>query len=155
MITKTTATVWHSSAKGRRYFSRSAAIRAEARSIIYKLYPSEGRESDEYGRTTYPGYDIQYDEPERYAKLYRRIKRLVERKMKKDSVSQPGTLTNEDTKQSANSPVIPDGWKIVPIEPTEKMLTASYMFSYVDNTIDSWKAMLNVAPQPPVESTEG
>lgn len=48
----------------------------------------------------------------------------------------------------SNSPVIPDGWKLVPIEPTEKMLTASYMFSHVDNTIDSWKAMLAAAPHP-------
>ncbi|MEB6632758.1 hypothetical protein [Kluyvera cryocrescens] len=78
MITSTTATVWHSSIKGRRYFSRRAAINAEVISIIYKLYPAE-RSEHENGMMTYPGYDIQYDEPERYAKLYRRIKRLVER----------------------------------------------------------------------------
>lgn len=80
MITSTTTTVWHSSAKGRRYFSRNAAINAEVRSLIYKLYPTE-RSDYENGMMTYRGYDIQYDEPERYAKLYRRIKRLVMRNM--------------------------------------------------------------------------
>lgn len=104
MITTTTATVWHSSAKGRRYFTRHAAIRAEVRSIIYKLYPSESLESDEYGRTTYPGYDIQYDEPERYAKLYRRIKRLVEQKMNKDTALQSGN--------SAQPVTVPDGLRL-------------------------------------------
>ncbi|HHZ4937252.1 TPA: hypothetical protein ACWH67_003384 [Salmonella enterica] len=78
MITSTTTTVWHSSVKRRRYLSRKAAINAEVRSIIYKLYPAELSEH-ENGMMTYPGYDIQYDDPVRYAKLYRRIKRLVER----------------------------------------------------------------------------
>lgn len=82
MITSTTATVWHSSVKGRRYLSRRGAVEAEVRAIIYKLYPPENPEFDNIGMT-YPGYDIRQDEPERYAKLYRRIKRLVERSMEK------------------------------------------------------------------------
>lgn len=95
MITSTTANVWRSSVKGRRYFSRSSAIKAEVRGIIYKLYPIERSESDEFGRITYPGYDIQYEEPERYAKLYRRIKRLVERKFNRDSAIQSGNSGQE------------------------------------------------------------
>lgn len=82
MITSTTTTVWHSSVKGRRYFSRRAAVEAEVRSIIYKLFPTERADYDN-GIQVYPGYDIKYDEPERYAKLHRRIKRLVERSMEK------------------------------------------------------------------------
>lgn len=82
MITSTTTTVWHSSAKGRRYLSRRAAINAEVRQIIYRLCPYEKPES-ENGMLTYPGYDIMVDDPARYAKLYRRIKRLVERSMEK------------------------------------------------------------------------
>ncbi len=78
MITSTTTTVWHSSAKGRRYFTRRAAVEAEVRTIIYKLYPPEKPEFDNIGMT-YPGYDIKHDDPDRYAKLFRRIKRLVER----------------------------------------------------------------------------
>lgn len=79
MITVTTTKVWHSSEKGRRYFSRSAAINAEVRQIIYRLYPYEKPES-ESGMLTYPGYDIAIDDPERYAKLYRRIRKIVERR---------------------------------------------------------------------------
>ncbi|XWJ91363.1 DUF551 domain-containing protein [Phytobacter ursingii] len=41
------------------------------------------------------------------------------------------------------------GYVLVPAEPTQEMLTASYLFSHVDNTIDSWKAMLAAAPQSP------
>lgn len=78
MITSTTTTVWHSSAKGRRYLTRRAAVEAEVRTIIYKLYPPEKPEFDNIGMT-YPGYDIKNDDPDRYAKLFRRIKRLVER----------------------------------------------------------------------------
>lgn len=36
-----------------------------------------------------------------------------------------GTLTNEGTIQAVNSPVIPDGWKLVPIEPNGDMLAAA------------------------------
>lgn len=78
MITSTTATVWHSSIKGRRYLSRRAAIDAETRAIIYRLYPPEKPEFDNVGMT-YPGYDIKHDDHERYEKLHRRIKRLIER----------------------------------------------------------------------------
>lgn len=35
---------------------------------------------------------------------------------------QAGTLTNEDTKQAGNSPVIPEGYVMVPKEPTEAMM---------------------------------
>jgi len=39
-----------------------------------------------------------------------------------------------------------DGWVVVPVEPTESMLRASYMFAHVDNTKESWQAMLAAAP---------
>ncbi|MCW9169195.1 DUF551 domain-containing protein [Klebsiella pneumoniae] len=51
--------------------------------------------------------------------------------------------------QAGNSPVIPDGYVMVPKEPTEAMLTASYMFAHVDATRESWSAMLAAAPQSP------
>ena len=46
-----------------------------------------------------------------------------------------------------NSPVIPDGYVMVPKEPTDEMLAASYMFAHVDATRESWLAMLAAAPQ--------
>lgn len=36
-----------------------------------------------------------------------------------------GALTGEDTKQAGNSPVIPDGYVMVPKEPTEAMIAAA------------------------------
>ncbi|HDT6594751.1 TPA: hypothetical protein ACGPDU_000034 [Raoultella ornithinolytica] len=49
--------------------------------------------------------------------------------------------------QAGNSPVIPDGYVMVPKEPTDEMLAASYMFAHVDATRESWLAMLAAAPQ--------
>lgn len=43
--------------------------------------------------------------------------------------------------------VVPDGYVMVPKEPTEAMLTASYMFAHVESTRESWAAMLAAAPQ--------
>lgn len=45
------------------------------------------------------------------------------------------------------SPVIPEGYVMVPKEPTDEMLAASYMFAHVDATRESWLAMLAAAPQ--------
>ncbi|WNJ77775.1 hypothetical protein RJE46_14155 [Cedecea neteri] len=78
VITKSTATVYFSPAKGRRYLSKSAAIHAETKAIIFSRYPIERQESDSIG-VTHPGYNIAYDEPERFAKLYRRLRRIVAR----------------------------------------------------------------------------
>lgn len=44
--------------------------------------------------------------------------------------------------------VVPDGYVMVPKEPTEVMLAASYMFAHVEATRESWAAMLAAAPQP-------
>ncbi|HHS9968256.1 TPA: DUF551 domain-containing protein [Raoultella ornithinolytica] len=48
---------------------------------------------------------------------------------------------------AGNSPAIPDGYVMVPKEPTDEMLAASYMFAHVDATRESWLAMLAAAPQ--------
>lgn len=42
---------------------------------------------------------------------------------------------------------VPAGYALVPVEPTPEMLTASYVFAHIDNTADSWKAMLAAAPK--------
>ncbi|WP_261412066.1 hypothetical protein [Serratia quinivorans] len=76
MIKQMTATVWFSPAKGRRYLSKNAAIHAETKAKIFARYPSE---SPDYhnGHLTYQGWNIADDEPERYRKIYRRLRRLV------------------------------------------------------------------------------
>jgi hypothetical protein len=76
VVKQMTATVWFSPVKGRRYLSKSAAIRAETRAKIFARYPSESPDYDN-GHMTYPGWSIEVDEPERYSKMYRRLRRLV------------------------------------------------------------------------------
>ncbi len=76
MIEKVTTTVYRSSVKGRRYFSLYAAINAETKAIIFNKHPIE---KPEYinGFLTYPGYCVEDDEPERYKKMFRRLRRIV------------------------------------------------------------------------------
>ncbi|WP_447867980.1 hypothetical protein [Rahnella bonaserana] len=45
----------------------------------------------------------------------------------------------------------PDGWKLVPIEPTEDMLNAGCRFASEHNTKGSWSQMLAAAPKPESE----
>lgn len=45
-----------------------------------------------------------------------------------------------------NSPEIPDGWKLVPAEPTEEMLRAAYRESGVYSA-KAYRAMLAAAPE--------
>ncbi|CAI1037884.1 hypothetical protein [Serratia fonticola] len=70
------AKVYYAPTKKRRYFSKSAAIRAETNAIIFARYPYE---HPEYEGTycTYPGYNFAVDEEDRYRKMYRRLHRLV------------------------------------------------------------------------------
>lgn len=76
VLKQMTATVWFSTAKGRRYLSKSAAIRAETNAIIFARYPSESPDYDN-GHMTYQGWNIAEDEPERYSKMFRRLRRIV------------------------------------------------------------------------------
>ena len=72
MIEVQTAKIYYAPIRGRRYFSKFAAIHAETTAIILKKYPIEHFESD-----TGACYDIRFDDEERYAKMYRRLKRLM------------------------------------------------------------------------------
>jgi len=68
------ATVWLAPTKGRRYFNRKAAIKGEARALIYKKFPMiEGFGMNE------PLCDIAEYDPERYAKLHARLCRILDR----------------------------------------------------------------------------
>lgn len=50
---------------------------------------------------------------------------------------------------AGNSPVVPDGWQLVPLEPTESMLDAAYSYpaSTEDRMRKQYVAMLAAAPQ--------
>lgn len=49
--------------------------------------------------------------------------------------------------QLGNYPVVPDGWKMVPIEPTEAMLLVLGMTGSFDFMIEKYRNMLAAAPQ--------
>ena len=49
--------------------------------------------------------------------------------------------------QSGNSPVVPDGWVTVPVEPTEAMLLVLGMTGSFDSMIAKYQKMLAVAPR--------
>ena len=72
MIKKMNAVVYFAPTRGRRFLSKSAAISAEARAIIYKKYPIEPFEPDTGHR-----YDIKFDEPSRYQVMHRRLSKIL------------------------------------------------------------------------------
>lgn len=51
-----------------------------------------------------------------------------------------------------NSPVMPDGWKLVPIEPTPKMLVAAMGMFTAEELAEAWGDMIEAAPVPARES---
>ena len=58
------------------------------------------------------------------------------------------------------TPQIPDGWKIVPVEPTEEMIEAHFRAHAEAETVFAevpmlWSAMICAAPPPPQERTDG
>lgn len=55
-------------------------------------------------------------------------------------------MTNETTEQVA----VPDGWKLVPVEPTQEMATA-YRYGTLLQNRNAWRAMLSTAPTPPAQ----
>lgn len=81
MISQEQATVWRG--HGRRYFTKRAAIKSVAVALIKKRHPTEREESDEFGRTTNPGFH--WTEIPRWEILLRRVMRLVEKSMEKQS----------------------------------------------------------------------
>ncbi|QKJ17330.1 hypothetical protein [Yersinia kristensenii] len=78
MVTAETTKVWRSPTKGRRYLTRKGAIHAEAKAKIMQRYPVEKCEYSDIGYMTYPGYHFPSSEPERYEKMLRRLKRIID-----------------------------------------------------------------------------
>lgn len=51
--------------------------------------------------------------------------------------------------------MIPEGWKLVPVEPTEEMFGARYSIPMDEKTPQAeWEAMLAAAPTPPAQEAE-
>ncbi len=74
-IQEMTVLVYYSPTRNRRYFSKEAAIKAEAKARIFKKYPSEPYESD----TGYAGYNIWDDRPEFYQRALRFLSYLIKK----------------------------------------------------------------------------
>lgn len=56
---------------------------------------------------------------------------------------------------SGNSPVIPDGWKLVPIDPTKDMLRAGQsVVGFWLNTVHCYSKMLSAAPAAPKQEVK-
>ncbi|EPX7749136.1 DUF551 domain-containing protein [Escherichia coli] len=59
------------------------------------------------------------------------------------------------TVQGGNSPVIPDGWKLVPIDPTKDMLRAGQsVVGFWLNTVHCYSKMLAAAPAAPQQEVK-
>ena len=57
--------------------------------------------------------------------------------------------------QDGNSPVIPDGWKLVPIDPTKDMLRAGQsVVGFWLNTVHCYSKMLSAAPAAPLQEVK-
>ena len=74
-VTTEVVKVYYSPTMNRRYFSKEAAIKAEAKARIFKKYPSEPYESD----TGYAGYNIWDDRPEFYQRALRFLSYLIKK----------------------------------------------------------------------------
>lgn len=71
------ATVYLAPTARRRYLTRRAAIRAEARALIARKYPTEEDEYDDMGRCTYGGFH--WTQMPRADELFKRVCRMLER----------------------------------------------------------------------------
>lgn len=74
MIYKTTATVYLSTSKKQRYFSKHAAINGEVNAILSSRYPTVKEEVD-------TGYSFHWSDIPRSTVLSRRLKRIVKAKI--------------------------------------------------------------------------
>jgi multidrug efflux pump subunit AcrA (membrane-fusion protein) len=61
----------------------------------------------------------------------------------------------EDLQRVRRQPAVPEGWRLVPVEPTAAMISAFEHAPCAENYTDAatwaWEAMLDAAPQPPKE----
>jgi hypothetical protein len=79
MITESTAKVYLAPTRGRRFLTLDGAIRAEAKALIYKKYPSDiGYYEGDLGYSE-DGYDIYHDDYERYQRMHKKMCVILKR----------------------------------------------------------------------------
>ncbi|MFG5777987.1 hypothetical protein ACFIQF_13010 [Comamonas sp. J-3] len=66
-----------------------------------------------------------------------------------DTVSSGRTELNQRLAQLSARQAVPDGWRLVPVEPSEKMIKAGNTKTWVLPCNDCWSEMLSAAPPPP------
>lgn len=66
-------------------------------------------------------------------------------------VEQLQAQLNLGRKKVQAAPGVPEGWRLVPVEPTPKMLVA---YMEADGAIKRWKAMIAAAPAQPAAHDE-
>ncbi|EOW0265858.1 TPA: hypothetical protein ACYERP_003392 [Klebsiella pneumoniae] len=74
---------------------------------------------------------------------------LIEVVNRRAAMLQAGTFTNEGTIQVVNSPAVPDGYVMVPKEPTREILDEfdSIIDYGAEGSVDAWRRLLASAPQ--------
>jgi hypothetical protein len=84
MIERKQVVVYYAPTKGKRYLTKSAAIKAEARAIIKKHIPDE-KSSGWYGGGSSmnydPGWSLEVDEPERFKRYFEKLKRALRNRL--------------------------------------------------------------------------
>lgn len=81
MIERQQAIAYYAPTKGRRYFSKSAAINAEARAIIKKHFQEELPCYDEDCGCHSPGWCLEADQPERFKRFFDKLKRALRNRL--------------------------------------------------------------------------
>lgn len=78
MIEARTKKIYWSSLNKRHYMSKHSVIHAETRGIILNKYPRYRGDIDD----GFHFEDIRYDEPERYARMYKKLRYIVAKSIK-------------------------------------------------------------------------
>lgn len=146
-------------------------LHTDARFSLHTRFGNWSKEDiNEYGIIEIPLYtrpqpapvvpdDVAFEkwwEDERYDEKLKNVQGVMFNRVKNAAFRAWSAASRSAMLQGKAEPVsqpytLPDGYALVPVEPTQEMLTASYMFARVDNTVDSWKAMLAAAPRPDVK----
>ena len=148
MVTAQIDIVFFAPTARRRFLSKRAAIRAEARAIIERKHQRVRPEHDEIGVTD-PGFHW-HDLP-RADVLFRRLCRLVKvtridgcHKDMKDAATTRSAIAT-----AINARMCPEGFVLVPREPTEAMQNAGRVAygtpAYPGDAGAVWAAMIEAA----------
>ncbi|MNE91402.1 hypothetical protein D3C80_1890100 [compost metagenome] len=86
-IVSQTTVVYLAPTAGRRFLTKAAAINKEARAIIKKHFPDEGRKhscDESCGWCHDPGWSLEDDQPERFKRYYRMLTAALKNDLAKE-----------------------------------------------------------------------